>query len=174
MKLSTKTTSTNLSGLNWNWTQLSSFCAANDVVSPYVRSLIIVRPIRRREPCFFMQDFERMLSYEEYPEEKSRLWSSSFDDMTILSSVVLRKQELSAFLIFALWTSSVTYLTFGKGELQDENHFLSVYSYFSPCYLIFHHSLFLFRWFTTVDALSLQCVNITKLIFAVFRKKKKN
>ena len=120
-----------------------------------------------------MQGFERMLSYEEYPEEKSRLWSSSFDDMTILSSVVLRKQEFSAFLIFAVWTSSVTYLTFGKGELQDENHFLSLYSYFSPCYLIFHHSLFLFRWFTTVDALSLQCVNITKLIFAVFRKKKK-
>ena len=110
-----------------------------------------------------MQGFERMLSYEQYPEEKSRLWLSSFDDMTIPSSVVLRKQEFSAFLIFAVWTSSVTYLTFGKGELQDDNHFLSLYSYFSPCYLISHHSLFLFRWFTTVDALSLQCVNITKL-----------
>ena len=51
MKLSTETASTNLSGLNWNWTQLASFRAENDVVSPYVRSLIIVPPIRRREPC---------------------------------------------------------------------------------------------------------------------------
>ena len=57
MKLSTETTSPNLSG--WNWTQLASFRAANDVVSPYVQSLIIVRPIRRREPCFFTVKFHR-------------------------------------------------------------------------------------------------------------------
>ena len=59
MKLSTETASTNLSGLNWNWTQLASFRAENDVVSPYVRLLIIVRPIRRREPCFFTLKFHR-------------------------------------------------------------------------------------------------------------------
>ena len=63
--------------------------------------------------------------------------------------------EFSAFLLFAIWTSSMTYLTFGKGELQNANHFLYLYSYFSPCYLISHHSLFIFRWFTKVDALSL-------------------
>ena len=50
--------------------------------------------------------------------------------------------EFSAFLVFSVWTSSMTYL-------------LSLYSYFSPCCLIFRYSLFLFRWFTTVDALSL-------------------
>ena len=59
MKLSTETASTNLSGLNWNWTQLASFRAENDVVSSYARSLIIVRPIRRREPCFFTLKFHR-------------------------------------------------------------------------------------------------------------------
>ena len=59
MKLSTETTFTNLSGLNWNWTQLASIRAANDVVSPYVRSLIIVHQIRRREPCFFTVKFHR-------------------------------------------------------------------------------------------------------------------
>ena len=59
MKLSTKTASTNLSDLNWNWTQLASFRAENDVVSSYVRLLIIVRPIRRREPCFFTLKFHR-------------------------------------------------------------------------------------------------------------------
>ena len=32
--------------------------------------------------------------------------------------------EFSAFLIFAVWTSSMTYLTFAKGELQTANHFL--------------------------------------------------
>ena len=62
--------------------------------------------------------------------------------------------EFSTFLVFAAWTASMTYLTFGKGELQNANHFLSLYSYFSPCYLISHRSLFVFRWFTTVDALS--------------------
>ena len=70
---------------------------------------------------------------------------------------------ISAFLIFAVWTSSTTYLTFGKGELQNVNHFLSLYSYFSPCYLIFHHSLLPFRWFTIADALSLKRVVMTKL-----------
>ena len=59
MKFSTETASTNLSGLNWNWTQLASFRAENDVVSPYVRSLIIVPPIRRREPCFSTLKFHR-------------------------------------------------------------------------------------------------------------------
>ena len=62
--------------------------------------------------------------------------------------------EFSTFLVFAAWTASMTYLTFGKGELQNANHFLSLYWYFSPCYLISHRSLFVFRWFTTVDALS--------------------
>ena len=62
--------------------------------------------------------------------------------------------EFSTFLVFAAWTASMTYLTFGKGELQNANHFLSLYSYFSLCYLISHRSLFLFRWSTTVDALS--------------------
>ena len=59
MKFSTETASTNLSGLNWYWTQLASFRAENDVVSPYVRSLIIVPPIRRREPCFSTLKFHR-------------------------------------------------------------------------------------------------------------------
>ena len=59
MKLSTETASTNLSGLNWNWTQLASFRAENDVVSSYVRWLIIVRPIRRHEPCFSTLKFHR-------------------------------------------------------------------------------------------------------------------
>ena len=59
MKLSTETTFTNLSGLNWNWTQLVSIRAANDVVSPYVRSLIIVHQIGRREPYFFTVKFHR-------------------------------------------------------------------------------------------------------------------
>ena len=59
MKLSTETASTNLSGLNWNWTQLASFRAENDVASPYVRWLIIVCPTRRREPCFFTLKFRR-------------------------------------------------------------------------------------------------------------------
>ena len=66
-----------------------------------------------------------------------------------------RSMEFSAFLAFAVWTSSMTYLTFGKGELQNAHHLLSLCSYFSPCYIIFRHSLFLFRWFTTADALSL-------------------
>ena len=48
-------------------------------------------------------------------------------------------------------------------ELQNANHLLSLCSYFSPCNLISHHSLFLFRWFTTVDSLSLQRVAMTKL-----------
>ena len=39
----------------------------------------------------------------------------------------------------------MTYLTFGKGELQNANRFLSLYSYFSPCYFGYNHSLFLFR-----------------------------
>ena len=81
--------------------------------------------------------------------------------------------EFSAFLVFAVWTSSTTYLTFGKGELQNAHHFPSLYSYSSPCYLIFRHSLFLFRWFTTADALSLltcrydkiKNLNSTKMIF---------
>ena len=81
--------------------------------------------------------------------------------------------EFSTFLIFAVWTSSKTYLTFGKGEMQNANHFLSLYSYFSPCYHIFRHSLFLFRWFTTADVLSLltcrydkiENLNSTKMIF---------
>ena len=47
---------------------------------------------------------------------------------------------VSAFLAFAVWTSSMTYLAFGKGELQIANHFLSLYSYFCPCYLIVYHS----------------------------------
>ena len=62
--------------------------------------------------------------------------------------------EFSTFLVFAVWTASMTYLANGKGELQNANHFLPLYSYFSPCYLISYHSLFVFRWFTTVDALS--------------------
>ena len=62
--------------------------------------------------------------------------------------------EFSTFLVFAVWTASMTDLTFGKGELQNANHFLPLYSCFSPCYLISYHSLFVFRWFTTVDALS--------------------
>ena len=72
---------------------------------------------------------------------------------SILSSVVLRK-HFSAFLAFVVWTSSMTYLAFGKGELEIANHFLSLYSYFCPCYLIVYHSFYLFRLFTTVDALS--------------------
>ena len=44
--------------------------------------------------------------------------------------------EFSAFLVFVVWTSSMTYLTFGKGEWQTANHFLSLYSLFSPSYLI--------------------------------------
>ena len=40
-------------------------------------------------------------------------------------------------------------------KTQTTNRFLSLYSYFSPCYLISHHSLFLLRWLTTVEALSL-------------------
>ena len=71
--------------------------------------------------------------------------------------------EFSTFLVFAVWTALMTYLTFGKGELQNANHFLSLYSYFSPCYLISHHSLFLFRWSTTVVGLSLSPVVMTKL-----------
>ena len=43
--------------------------------------------------------------------------------------------EFSAFLVFVVWTSSMTYLTF-KGEWQTANHFLSLYSFFSPSYLI--------------------------------------
>ena len=62
--------------------------------------------------------------------------------------------EFSTFLVFAVWTASMTDLTFGKGELQNANHFLPLYSCFSSCYLISYHSLFVFRWFTTVDALS--------------------
>ena len=81
--------------------------------------------------------------------------------------------EFSAFLAFAVWTSSTTYLTFGEGELQNAHHFPSLYSYSSPCYLIFRYSLFLFRWFTTADALSLltcrydkiKNLNSTKMIF---------
>ena len=53
--------------------------------------------------------------------------------------------EFSAFLVFAVWTSSMTYLTFGKGELQNMHHFLSLYSYFSPCYLIFR-GIHLGKW----------------------------
>ena len=49
--------------------------------------------------------------------------------------------EFSAFLILAVWTASITYLTSGKGELQTTNYFLSLYSYFSACYLISHPSL---------------------------------
>ena len=48
-------------------------------------------------------------------------------------------------------------------ELQNANHLLSLCSYFSPCNIISHHYLFLFRWFTTVDSLSLQRVAMTKL-----------
>ena len=62
MKFSTETASTNLSGLNWKWTQLTSFRAENSVVSPDVRSLIIVRPIRRREPCFFQTEISSFAS----------------------------------------------------------------------------------------------------------------
>ena len=71
--------------------------------------------------------------------------------------------EFSAFLVFAVWTSSTTYLTFGKGELQNAHHFPPLYSYSSPCYLIFRHSLFLFRWFTTADALSLLTCRYDKI-----------
>ena len=71
--------------------------------------------------------------------------------------------EFSAFLVFAVWTSSMTYLTFGKGELQNMHHFPSLYSFSSPCYLIFRHSLFLFRWFTTADALSLLTCRYDKI-----------
>ena len=44
--------------------------------------------------------------------------------------------EFSASLLFVVWTSSMTHLTFGKGEWQTANHFLSLYSFFSPSYLI--------------------------------------
>ena len=44
--------------------------------------------------------------------------------------------EFSAFLVFVVWTSSMTYSTFGKGEWQTANHFLSLYSFFSQSYLI--------------------------------------
>ena len=71
--------------------------------------------------------------------------------------------EFSAFLLFVVWTSSMTYSTFGKGEWHTANHFLSLYSFFSQSYLIFHHSLFLFRWFTTVNALSLLSVVLKNL-----------
>ena len=55
------------------------------------------------------------------------------------------------------------WLTWRLLKVNCKMHFLSPYSYFSPCYFISHHSLFLFRWFTKVDALSLQRVIITKL-----------
>ena len=38
---------------------------------------------------------------------------------------------------------------------ETTNRVLSPYSFFSPCYLISHDTLFLFRWLTTVEALSL-------------------
>ena len=38
--------------------------------------------------------------------------------------------EFSAFLVFVVWTSSMTYSTFGKGEWHTANHFLSLYSFF--------------------------------------------
>ena len=69
----------------------------------------------------------------------------------------------SAFLVFSVWTSSMTYLTFGEGELHNANHFLSLYSYFSPCCLISRYSWFLSRWFTTVDALSLLTCRYDKI-----------
>ena len=57
------------------------------------------------------------------------------------ASLSWESMEFSAFLILAVWTASITYLTSGKGELQTTNNFLSLYSYFSACYLISHPSL---------------------------------
>ena len=71
--------------------------------------------------------------------------------------------KFSAFLVFSVWTSLTTYLTFGEGELHNANHFLSLYSYFSPCCLISRYSWFLSRWFTTVDALSLLTCRYDKI-----------
>ena len=56
------------------------------------------------------------------------------------ASLSWESMEFSAFLILAVWTASITYLTSGKGELQTTNNFLSLYSYFSACYLISHPS----------------------------------
>ena len=57
------------------------------------------------------------------------------------ASLSWESMEFSAFLILAVWTTSIIYLTSGKGELQTTNYFLSPYSYFSACYLISHPSL---------------------------------
>ena len=57
------------------------------------------------------------------------------------ASLSWESMEFSAFLILAVWTASITYLTSGKGELQTTNNFLSLDSYFSACYLISHPSL---------------------------------
>ena len=57
------------------------------------------------------------------------------------ASLSRESMEFSAFLILAVWTASITYLTSGKGELQTTNNFLSLDSYFSACYLISHPSL---------------------------------
>ena len=92
------------------------------------------------------------------------------------ASLSWESMEFSAFLILAVWTASITYLTSGKGELQTTNYFLSLYLYFSACYLISHPSLlsiyffiytyiyifFFFCWFATVDALSSKHFVMTK------------
>ena len=57
------------------------------------------------------------------------------------ASLSWESMEFSAFLILAVWTASITYLTSGKGELQTTDYFLSLYSYFRACYLISHPSL---------------------------------
>ena len=57
------------------------------------------------------------------------------------ASLSWESMEFSAFLILAVWTTSITYLTSGKGELQTTNNFLSLYSYFRAWYLISHPSL---------------------------------
>ena len=54
------------------------------------------------------------------------------------ASLSWESMEFSAFLILAVWTASITS---GKGELQTTDYFLSLYSYFSACYLISHPSL---------------------------------
>ena len=64
------------------------------------------------------------------------------------ASLSWESMEFSAFLILAVWTTSITYLTSGKGELQTTNYFLSLYSYFSACYLfpihLYYLSIFLY------------------------------
>ena len=69
--------------------------------------------------------------------------------------------EFSAFLILAVWTTSITYLTSGKGELQTTNCFLSIFilqrvlSYFPSIFIIYlffyiHIYIYIFFFFLLV------------------------